>query len=195
MGEKQRYPYAAARVVAAWLEDCLGPFCEKVQIAGSLRRRRAYVGDIEVLFIPKMLPDPESLFASLTGSGQTEMVDMAERCLNLMVRDGTLSKRKNSRGSFVWGEQNKLAIDNATGIPVDFFATTAENWFMSLVIRTGGKQTNIALATTARARGLKLNPYGAGFTELATGRIIPCLSEHDVFRFAGASFLKPEHRP
>lgn len=194
MSGKVRYPYGVALAVAQDLKNRLLPFCEKIEIAGSLRRHRAYVGDIELLFIPKLAPNPQTLFAALLGVGDAKMSDLTETAINRMVTDGVLAKRKNSKGSFIWGEQNKLAVHVASGIPVDLFSTTPEKWFMALVIRTGGKQTNVALAVAARARGMKLNPYGEGYTVLHSGRVIPCHSEFEVFNFVGLPFNKPEHR-
>lgn len=194
MSDKVRYPYAVALQVAQDLKNCLLPFCDKIEIAGSLRRHRAHVGDIELLFVPKLALDPSSLFRGITGDGPVEMVDLADFHLNIMVRDGTLQKRKNIKGSFIWGEQNKLAVHVGSQIPVDFFSTTPKNWFVSLVIRTGGKQTNIALAMAARKSGLKLNPYGEGYTDLKTGRVLSCNCESEVFSFVGLPYRRPEHR-
>jgi hypothetical protein len=42
--------------------------------------------------------------------------------------------------------------------------TTRENWFVSLVIRTGSKDTNLLLTTGAQKLGRKLNAYGCGVT-------------------------------
>lgn len=193
MSDKRKFPYSEAIEVANKLKDYLYPFCEQIEIAGSLRRLRKYVGDIEILFVPKLSPNPNSLFAAFWGPDKAEMVDLADLTINRLVKHGILEQRKNSKGSVMWGAQNKLAIHAKSGIPVDFFSTTQERWFTSLVIRTGGKKTNIALAIGAKMHGLKLNPYGEGFTERKTGCVIRCNSEGDVFRFAGLRYQEPQY--
>lgn len=194
MSEKLKIDRLKAEEVAIEICDKLSPFCERISIAGSLRRQKSFVGDIELLFIPKFAPDPSSLMGALFGTGQAEMIDMADTVLNRLRLDGVLRGRPNVNGSTVWGKQNKLAIHTASGIPVDFFSTTTENWWVALVIRTGGKVTNLKLTTSANRRGLTLNAYGSGFTNLRTREKIPCRSEQEVFRIAGVPYAPPERR-
>lgn len=151
------------------------------------------VGDIEILFVPKLAPNPETFFSALMGE-PVDMVDMAETVINRLEQDGFLKKRANVRGSFTWGKQNKFAVHVASGIPIDFFATTHEKWFVALVIRTGGKRTNLALTMGANKRGLTLHAYGDGFTDLKSGAHVACLSEREVFEIAGVPFSEPQFR-
>lgn len=194
MSDKVRYPYAVALQVAQDLKNCLLPFCEKIEIAGSLRRHRAHVGDIELLFVPKLVPPPQDLLPGLIDKKPISFCNATNEAIEQLLSVGVIQKRKNSKGSFIWGEQNKLAVHVGSQIPVDFFSTTPKNWFVSLVIRTGGKQTNIALAMAARKSGLKLNPYGEGYTDLKTGRVLSCNCESEVFSFVGLPYRRPEHR-
>src|SRR5690348_18038472 len=60
---KQRYPACEAWQVARPLAFALERVCERVEIAGSLRRKKAEVGDIEILFIPKIGDAGTDLFA------------------------------------------------------------------------------------------------------------------------------------
>ena len=41
----------AERIAAAIVAD-LAPFCDRIQVAGSVRRRKEFVGDIELVAIP-----------------------------------------------------------------------------------------------------------------------------------------------
>jgi DNA polymerase/3'-5' exonuclease PolX len=52
--EQARWPAAIARKVADELVQALTPRCEQICIAGSLRRGKAEVGDIEILYIPRL---------------------------------------------------------------------------------------------------------------------------------------------
>lgn len=186
--ERQRYPRAVALKIAEELEFQLAPLCRACRIVGSLRREKPDVGDIELLYIPiwRKVRSPVDMFAQVPCS---EAEDLIAAWLKL----GTLKQRPNKLGNFTWGPQNKLAIHAASGIPVDLFATTEENWWVSLVIRTGGKETNLRLTTGAHACGRKLHAYGSGFTDRDGGRLL-CKSEEEVFGFAGLPYLPPEKR-
>jgi DNA polymerase/3'-5' exonuclease PolX len=62
LGIKQRFPRADALKVARFLCITLADHCEKLICAGSLRRRKAEVGDIELLFIPDTVMEPVDFF-------------------------------------------------------------------------------------------------------------------------------------
>lgn len=42
-----------ARAVAAEMVEALRPYCHRVEVAGSIRRGREWIGDIEIVAIPK----------------------------------------------------------------------------------------------------------------------------------------------
>lgn len=194
MTPRPKFPRKEALEVAKELYDRIAPFCEKCKVVGSLRRGKRFVGDIEILYIPKYAPDPESFFNALLGDTAADMISMADTAINRLEQDGFLKKRTSVTGITAWGPQNKLAIHVKSGIPVDFFATTHECWWNALVIRTGGKVTNLKLTMGANKRGLRLHAYGAGFTRLATGEKINTGSEQEVFSIAGVPYARPEFR-
>lgn len=47
-------PLAKIRPIALKLVERLHPYCEKIEIAGSIRRGKPLVKDIEIVTIPKM---------------------------------------------------------------------------------------------------------------------------------------------
>lgn len=188
---KTRFPRAAALAVAKELCEALKPVTVRLIVAGSLRRRKAEVGDVEILFVPIVASYKTGLFLE-----DRQAVSLADECLAGMVRAGILARRKNVNGSEMWGAQNKLALHVASGIPVDLFAATEENWFNYLVCRTGPGESNIRLASAAQAMGWKWNPYGVGFSR-ASG--LGCDtramgSEREVFEFVGLPCREPWER-
>lgn len=96
----------------------------------------------------------------------------------------------------MWGAQNKLARHVASGVPIDFFTTTAANFWNYLVCRTGGARTNVAICNAAIKKGWKWNPYGEGFSRAAgLGREVHAVaSEREVFEFVGLDYLEPGDR-
>ncbi len=184
---KQRWPRSAALPVAREICARLKPVCGRLIVAGSLRRRKESVGDVEIVFIPAFAREPWDLFLD-------RQVNMAEREIEAMLADGTLAKRLNKNGHATWGDKNKLAVHAASGIPVDLFATTEASWHNYLVCRTGPAALNTEIATRAQAKGWQWNPYGCGFTELDGGAQYVCESEAAVFEFVGMAYCEPWER-
>lgn len=188
MSDKKRFPAADALAVASKLIAQLQPHCHRIQVAGSLRRGVRLVGDIELVYVPKMARGgvPGDMFAQ-------QDVDLAEQRIEGLLREAVLSKRLNKKGSSTWGSQNKLAVDIKSGISVDFFSVTEAAWWCSLVIRTGGKLCNVALASGAQKLGRKLHAYGAG-VEFPDGVTRQAQSERDIFDWCGVPWLETEER-
>jgi DNA polymerase/3'-5' exonuclease PolX len=186
VSDKPKFPRAQAIEVAKELCDLLRPCCERLVVAGSLRRRKTMVGDIEILFVPLLDHEPDGLF-------ETKLVSRVDTELDKLLRAGALTKRLNVNGSATWGEKNKLAVHYSTGIPVDFFGTSMAAWYNYLVCRTGPADSNTRIATAALAKGWKWNPYGEGFSN-GRGEQWPVDSEQAVFRFVGLKYLEPWER-
>ncbi|MBA7691503.1 hypothetical protein ES703_100048 [subsurface metagenome] len=165
-----------ARAIAEQLKELLKSSCERIEIAGSIRRRKPQVGDIELLCIPKY------------DGG----VDQLDRELGAMLFLGIVGLRLNKRGIKAYGPKNKLMVHVESGIGIDIFSTTEECWWVSLVVRTGGKATNQRIATEAIKRGLRWHAYGRGFTS-PQGEII-CQSERQVFETVGLLYREPWER-
>ena len=183
---KKRWPRDQAIAVARELCQHLTPVCERIIVAGSLRRGKSTVGDVEILFIPRTAIRTIDLFSS-------GPVSMADEEIQRMLDAGILTKRIGSNGHTAWGDKNKLAV-HRSGIPVDLFASTWENWWNYLVCRTGPAESNIRIANAALALGYRWNPYGPGYTRLADGEVILMDSEEAVFRFVGLPFNEPTDR-
>ncbi len=105
---------------------------EHADVAGSLRRRRETIGDVDVLIISKHSP----------------------RALQQLVK---LPVVKQVLGV----GDTKATVIIEGGIQVDVRSVARESYGAALQYFTGSKQHNIHLRTLARQRGLKLNEYGA----------------------------------
>lgn len=183
---KRKFPSEQAEEIAKSLASDLAPYCLRIQVAGSLRRMKAEVGDIELVYIPRF----KSVAVDLFITGEYKLTDWM---LSGMIARGLLAKRRNIRGNETWGPKNKLAIHVPSGIPVDLFSTTEECWFNYLVCRTGSADNNRRIASAAQARGWKWHPYGAGFTD-QHGDLVPVHTEQDVFTLLGLPYLEPCER-
>jgi DNA polymerase/3'-5' exonuclease PolX len=184
---KTRYPRLPALTVAQEIIDRLSPACERITIAGSLRREKQVVGDIELLYIPRMHqePSPTDFFQSIT-------VDDSALAIAHMLDAGILEKRLNVKGLPAFGPLNKLMRHIQSGIPVDLFATDEASWFNYLVCRTGPRELNERICNAAIHKGWHWAPYGRGFVKGAA--VQPMESEEAVFAFVGLPFKEPRDR-
>src|SRR4051794_3926486 len=107
MSKGDKMPYQAALEVAQALETRLAFVCERMLIAGSLRRRTSEVGDLELVVLPKYEPI-EDMFGALCG--QYSLLDDALADIApARTKDGERYKQ------FVW-----------EGMPVDLFIASRE---------------------------------------------------------------------
>jgi DNA polymerase/3'-5' exonuclease PolX len=183
-----RYSWEIALSVASAIYERLRPYCTRAEIAGSLRRRKPDVGDIEILYVPVIVqaPDPDDLF-------RINGIDRAALAIGEMIGAGILEKRRNALSREMFGPKNKLMRHVSTGIPIDLFASTEENWFNYLVCRTGPSESNMRICNAAIAKGWKWNPYGVGFST-ADGEVRRMESERAVFDFVGLPYHEPGRR-
>lgn len=189
MGTGPRWDLAVAACVASSVSKRLAPFCERIECAGSIRRGKADVGDVELVYVPRVRCLSDGLFGD-----EAHLINEANVEIARLVDEGWLRPRLNKRGGTAWGAKNKLAVDVISGIPVDLFETTPEAWFNYLVCRTGPAKVNIEIAARAKERGWQWNPYGPGFSRLADGQQAAMGSERAVFEFVGLPYLEPPER-
>jgi DNA polymerase (family 10) len=165
-----------AELIANELLKILEPDCQRVTIAGSIRRRKPIVGDIEILAVPKYL----------------DGVDELDEEIKKLMAERLLGYRRNVRGSITYGPKNKLLVHLPSGVGVDIFSTDEDCWWVSLVVRSGGEITNRRIATAAIRKGWHLQAYGRGFST-PRGEVV-CRSEEEVFRAVGFPYPAPWER-
>jgi DNA polymerase (family 10) len=161
---------ASAEQKAVKVVESLRVFCGKIEIAGSIRRRRPEVGDIDLVIEP--LP------------GKRRYI--RDRCLSWaprLLEDGQVNLLFEVKGV-------QIDIFFADEPGKDLFAEPS-NFGTLLICRTGSKDFNISLAARAKGRGLHWNPY-RGVVE--HGSVIASATEEAVFKALGLAWIKPEDR-
>ena len=145
----------AARVIGAYIEK-FGKAVESVTPAGSLRRGKETVGDLDLLVTlaegdgkkKEKKENPKSTGKS-AGATRQEMVDeLAEYILKFPGIDQTLAH----------GE-NKVSFTLQDGLQVDVRMLEKENFGAALLYFTGSKEHNVALRGRANEMGWTLNEY------------------------------------
>ncbi|HKI12135.1 MAG TPA: hypothetical protein VKA02_08470 [Candidatus Acidoferrum sp.] len=170
------FPADVARAVARKIVEELQLACERIEIAGSLRRGNPAVHDIDLVLLPKTSSEEFSL------GGST----LLEELLEHLVERGSLA---SVRGK----DKVKCFVATKTGIPVDLYVARPATWATLLLIRTGSKEHNIRLAQRARELGMKLRASGDGIED-GHGNVLKVDAEEDVFRILGLPYLAPEDR-
>jgi DNA polymerase/3'-5' exonuclease PolX len=177
MSTSPKRPLAEMEAKALALIESLRSSCERIEVAGSIRRRCAMVGDIEIVAIPRMLPVPE-LFV-----GQTSKRNALWETLDAM--EPQYVKR---------GEKYRQALID--GVTADLFTATAENFGLIHLIRTGSADFSRHVVTQLRTQGYCSD--GGKCYRLADGQPvgdpISTPEEGEVFRLAGMLYVEPEKR-
>jgi DNA polymerase/3'-5' exonuclease PolX len=170
---------ADALALAERVIDHLRPVCERIEIAGSLRRKKPDVGDIEICCIPRTIRY-EDLFGEL---GPVE---------SLLERSDLLS----DIGKLIKGGPHYKQLD--LGIcNLDLFITTPEKWGVIFTLRTGPADFSHNLVTVRQAGG-----FLPSYMQVKDGRIwlrgsrevLPTPEERDVFKTIGMNWIEPEYR-
>lgn len=150
----------------------------RLEVAGSYRRRRETVGDIDLLVLAD---DAVSVSEGLTG------FDGVERVIGA---GGT-----------------KTSVLLRSGLQVDLRVVPDESWGAALVYFTGSKEHNIKLRQRALDRGLRVSEYGVfeippeeqddvvGERGVASsGAMVAGATEEDVYEALELPWLAPEIR-
>jgi DNA polymerase/3'-5' exonuclease PolX len=172
----------------------LAPYCEKIQIAGSIRRQRPECSDIDLVILPK--PGQKN---ALETRCRTHAMPVQMGGQNWILRLGNPIK------------PIQLDIFLADPPTKDFFQTKPGNFGSLLLCRTGSKEHNIHLIQRAKTMGLTWNPYYGIFGPIATLETLPaitqrpvktgpgtlCLASEDeaeIFTLLGLPWIPPEQR-
>lgn len=140
---------ADAQKTAEELVELLRPTCTRIEIAGSIRRKRKVVKDIEIVLIPKTYKSQSDLFGEDDEHDASETLDL----LNKLVDAGTMRKRVDDGGRECWGKKHQRAIYD--GIAVDLFAVTPPaQWGVIFAIRTGPALFSRWFVTSVKQGGL-----------------------------------------
>lgn len=188
--------HADAMNIAQGLVERLRPACTRIEIAGSIRRGKDDVKDIEIVAIPDLtlVPRPRAEFGKpIPKLLKTQLDAIIEEMFqqNLLKREKDGDKYKK-----LWLWQN---------VHVDLFLVTPPaEWGVQMMIRTGPADFSHWLVTRQRSGGAMPSLYrvqdGAvwlGATEEKNPDPITKVSmpeEMDFFRFLGLDWIEPGER-
>ena len=166
-----RFQLDVADEIAAKLAKHLAglPGVDKITPAGSLRRGRETVGDLDILVTGNCCNTPEHRDAVL---------DMIVKFPGIM---DVLAK----------GE-NKVSFKLRSGMQVDVRLLPPESFGAAMQYFTGSKSHNVALRQRALKMGLTLNEYGLAKVE--GGKRVAGKTEEEIYKKLGMDWIPPEMR-
>lgn len=153
--------------IAKGLVKQLEPFCDRIAIVGSIRRRKQEVKDIDILLAPKgaMLYDLMSKIAEL---GSEDGIKIASK-------------------------KTIVLKDEVEEVRVELWFATVERWPVMLLVRTGGTKSNKKIAVLCENKKWHLSvSEGAIFDE--DGKKLKIEKEEDIYKVLEIPFIEPSWR-
>lgn len=164
----------AKRVAAAVYRD-IEPYCDRIVVAGSVRRlKEDQIKDIEFVAIPRYEMQPD-IFMNMKPTGKNLLFAYLRGKYNVITggKDG-----------------QKKAVFSVNGIKIEIYCATEENFGYILAIRTGPWNFSKLLVTKMKQRG-----YHPKDGVVWRGRhVVPAPTEQVAFRMAGIRYLDPDLR-
>lgn len=169
----ERTPIGIARPLAlgllSGLQNTLPPgTIERIALAGSLRRWKETIGDVDILCVAN---DPVAVMAAFRGLPQVADV--------------------------VGSGETKTSVVLGNGLQVDLRVVESHHWGAALQYFTGSKEHNVALRELALKQGWSLNEYGLTATDgggTPAGEQRFFAEEADLYTFLGLDWIPPELR-
>jgi DNA polymerase/3'-5' exonuclease PolX len=190
--------YAEARKLTVELCYKLQPHCDKINIAGGVRRKKADCHDIEIICLPQTI----------------ELKDLFDNKIGSAVNPQFAKMVENELGKVVKGKSDgrMMQIKLPQGIMLDLFTPQPDDYFRQYVIRTGSANYSAKVIATAwKRQGWCGTPDGLRRMSQCVEKKVgekstwtcphskPTLppvwkSEEEFFDFIKIKFLKPELR-
>lgn len=166
--EKRRIPLAEAEQMAKKILREINkiPFVEKATIAGSIRRKKETIGDIDIIILAQK--------------------KYQQRIIDQFTRLPLIEK------VIVAGNTKASVLLYNHHIQVDIRVVEKDQYGSALFYFTGSKEHNIKLRITAKQRGWKMNEYGV--FDIKTGKRLAGETEQGIYKLFGLSYIPPEKR-
>lgn len=166
-----------AQPIAERVLRLLAPHCDRIEIAGSIRREKPEVGDIEIVAIPKAVAQVD-LFGGYGAVLRSVEFVRAVRGLGMIEKGDPLTGRY-------------VQVSLPECISLDLFLAHADNWGYILAIRTGSAEfSHVKLAAGWKRAGFE----GRDGMLTRAGQTVPVREERELFDLIGLPWVDPKWR-
>jgi DNA polymerase/3'-5' exonuclease PolX len=188
--------YKKAKALADRIVQLFKPHCEKIDIAGSIRREKEIVKDIEIVCLPKK----EFIQTDLFGAGYFRVCAGFAAAL-------TVIQSKVIKGN---PEGRYMQLHIKGGGVLDLFMPQREDYYRQLAIRTGSADYSaFVLANAWKKKGwcgtheglrlqrdCTLNEKTGNWTVVNKNASLPPVwqNEEDFFAWLDVLYIHPKHR-
>jgi DNA polymerase/3'-5' exonuclease PolX len=154
----------------------LQPLCDRVEFAGSIRRLRPVVGDVEIICIPKVVTD---LLGEVNEEATAFVVYSAlESAGYKMIKNGPYFKQ--------------FDLGN---ILCELHLTTPEKWGVKWLITTGSEEYSHNMVTPRQKYGYMPSNLHVKECRVWDGKTaLDTPEEIDIFKIYGLEFVPPNKR-
>ena len=142
-----------AERIARELLLTLAPCCERIEIAGSVRRRKPEVKDVEIVYISRI----DKVAFDTLFEVETALIDIA---IQSLIAAGDLAWDQQIKRN---GPKYKRLVHRASGLVVELFAAQPTTWGYILTLRTGPAEFNQMLVSPPWKGGIK--PLDVSFAD------------------------------
>ena len=175
---------------------------EKAQLAGSARRRRETIGDLDIV-VSSLAMNHQKVIQEILGlSGIAEVKGYGDSKISLILEQEMLS---SSIGNGALDErlaETLMERNSDATIDAQVRIVTPETFPFTLAYFTGSKEHNIRMRQEAINRGLRLNEFGLFPESLAGSSIgmeaakhtLLCSDESEIYKNLDMHWVPPEMR-
>lgn len=191
-----RMPLYEAIPIADDLESRIAPFCERIAVAGSIRRQAHDIGDIQLLAISQTHEVPVQTVGMFDNPTTETILDLVEGVAALRAA-GVLSDVEQHKAN---GQRYIKSVHVESGLQLDLFMVRPPDtsWGVLFLIRTGPADYSHWFVSEARRRGFHVGSGSLHRGGLGCGAIpcevVPTPEEADVYAALGLPFVPPEAR-
>ncbi len=177
MAKTQLDHLAALPIAEAW-KTLLCAACDRIEIAGSIRREKDNVGDIEIVCIPRYQQD-------MLQRPLLNAVTALDHLLDNFESEGILRKDMG-------GHRYKRYIITEHELQLDLFCTTPAQWGVIFAIRTGPVEFSKKLVTPHWQGGFLESGYSVREGRVWHGGLmLETPEEKDVFEYTKCDWIDP----
>lgn len=180
------------------------PGVERAELAGSARRRRETIGDLDIVAAVKQ-EDVESVtneilslkgIADVKGAGDSKVSVILDTSI---FEDGFSLGHLDANVLDAIGGESYEQLESGGTIDAQVRLVPSHVFAFTLAYFTGSKEHNIRMRQVAQDKGLKLNEFGLmPETELtgieAAATSLPAQNESDIYAHLGLQYVTPELR-